>query len=368
MGQSNGIEQWNRTYGGPYIDWDCSVQQTSDGGYIICGITNSFGNGDFDIWLIKTNSSGDSLWSKTFGGADHDLGYSVQQTTDGGYIIVGNTESYGNGDTDVWLIKTDSSGDSIWSKTFGGADDDLGYSVQQTIDGGYIITGSTWSFSNGDNNLYMIKTDDNGDSLWTKTFGEQYEDLGYSIKQTTDAGYIVAGITVSSFIGGHDLYIIKTDENGDSLWTKTFGGADYDLGYSVQQTIDGGYIIAGSTESYGNGGFDVWLIKTDSSGDSLWTKTFGGAHNDKGYSVQQTIDGGYIICGSTNSFKIGYIYLIKTDGNGNITSTFNIPTSNPNRKLEKVVDVLGRKTKPINNTPYLEIYDDGSVEKKLIVE
>jgi hypothetical protein len=365
---ANGIEQWNRTYGGPYIDWDCSVQQTSDGGYIICGITNSFGNGDFDIWLIKTNSSGDSLWSKTFGGADHDLGYSVQQTTDGGYIIVGNTESYGNGDTDVWLIKTDSSGDSIWSKTFGGADDDLGYSVQQTIDGGYIITGSTWSFSNGDNNLYIIKTDDNGDSLWTKTFGEQYEDLGYSIQQTTDAGYIVAGITVSSFIGGHDLYIIKTDENGDSLWTKTFGGADYDLGYSVQQTIDGGYIIAGSTESYGNGGFDVWLIKTDSSGDSLWTKTFGGAHNDKGYSVQQTIDGGYIICGSTNSFKIGYIYLIKTDGNGNITSTFNIPTPNPNRKIESIVDILGRETKPKSNTPFIEIYDDGSVEKKLILE
>ena len=209
-------------------------------------------------------------WEKTFGGTGFDWGNSVQQTTDGGYIITGSTESFGS--PDVWLIKTDGNGIEQWNNTFGGTENDYGYSVQQTNDGGYIITGETKSFGSGNPNVYLIKTDGNGDSLWTKTFGGTDYSKGKSIQQTTDGGYIITGVTTSLGIGFYEVWLIKTDGNGDSLWTKTFGGSDYDEGYSVQQTTDGGYIITGGIKFLS----DVYLIKTDGNGDSLWTKTFGG--------------------------------------------------------------------------------------------
>ena len=205
---------------------------------------------------------------------------------------------------------------------------------------------------------------------WEKIYGGTSDEWGFSIQQTNDGGYIITGYTNSFGNGTEDLYLIKTDNNGDSLWSKTFGATNGEEGSSVQQTNDGGYIITGSTQSFGNGGYDVWLIKTDGNGDSLWTKTYGGIDDDHGSSVQQTNDGGYIITGYTSSFGNGDIdiYIIKTDGNGNVTSTFNIPNPPTNRKLEKVVDILGRETKPPKNTPFIEIYDDGSTEKKLIID
>ena len=257
-----------------------------------------------------------------------------------------------------------------WEQTYGGIDHDWGTSGKQTSDGGYIITGSTSSFGNGSNDVWLIKTDSQGDSIWTKTFGGTHQ-KGKSVQQTTDGGYIICG-TREDIPEIGDVYLIKTDSQGDSIWTKTFGGVENDEGYSVQQTTDGGYIITGETNSFGNGESDVWLVKTDSQGDSLWTKTFGGNEQDGGSSVQQTIDGGYVIIGYTDDpFVNGGVedlFVIKTDGNGNITSTFEIPLPNPDRKLEKTVNLIGQEIKPQTNTPIIEIYDDGSVEKKLIFE
>jgi len=305
---------WTRTYGGGDNDRGYSVRQTTDGGYIIAGRTLSYGAGEYDIYLVKTNSSGDTLWTRTYGGTDDDEGYSVQQTSDGGYIIAGCT---GGDFIDAYLIKTDSEGDTLWTRTYGGATrDEETWSVQQTSDGGYIIVGWTGSYGAGMYDVYLIKTNSSGDTLWTRTYGGTDSDKGYSVQQTTDGGYIVAGFTYSNGTGMYDdVYLIKTDSEGDTLWTRTYGGADSDEGFSVQQTSDGGYIVAGWTYSYGAGEFDTYLIKTNSLGDTLWTRTYGGTHYDKNYSVQQTIDGGYIVAGFAESGGRD-VYLLKTDSLG----------------------------------------------------
>jgi hypothetical protein len=312
---SDGNTLWEKTFGGYYYDTGNSVQQTSDGGYIIAGNKGSYyEDGWEDVYLIRTDSEGNTLWEKTYGGSYLDYGSSVQQTSDGGYIIAGDTDPNGSGEYDVYLIKTDSDGNSVWEKTFGGVDYDGGYSVQQTTDGGYIIAGTTESRGAGGYDVYLIRTDSDGNAMWEKTFGGSNNDFGSSVQQTSYGGYIIAGGTNSYGAGEYDVYLIKTDSDGNTLWEKTFGGLNYDTGYSVQQTTDGGYIIAGDTDSYEAGGTDAYLIKADSNGNKLWEKTFGGSDNDYGCSVQQTSDGRYIIAGSTDSYGAGGrdVYLIKT--------------------------------------------------------
>ncbi len=309
---------WTRTYGGSGDDIGNSVQQTSDDGYIIAGGTYSFGAGDSDVYLTKIDIAGDELWSQTFGGEGYDLGTSVQQTTDGGYIIAGCTFSYGAGNRDVYLIKTDANGNESWSQTFGGSANDWGYNVQQTNDGGYIIAGSTQSIGAGGYDVYLIKTDESGNEQWNETFGESGNDEGYSVQQTTDGGYIIAGLIHPNGTSIY-VYLIKTDSIGNESWSRTFGGDDNDFGKSVQQTSDDGYIIVGLTDSFGAGSRDVYLIKTDSNGNDSWTQTYGGSGYDRSMNGQLTTDGGCIISGWTESFGVGGydVYLIKTDSNGN---------------------------------------------------
>ncbi|MBC8277483.1 MAG: T9SS type A sorting domain-containing protein [FCB group bacterium] len=327
----NGDTLWTNTFGGSYDDYARSVQQTTDGGYIIAGLTISYGSGSFDVYLIKTDANGDMLWTNTFGGSDYDYGYSVQQTNDGGYVITGCTFSYGAGFTDVYLIRTDANGRTLWTNTFGGSGDDFGCSVQQTTDSGYIITGWTGSYGAGGSDVYLIKTDAEGDTLWTNTFGGSAIEYGWSVQQTTDGGYVITGFTFSYGAGSADVYLIKTDANGNEVWINTFGGSYDDYARSVQQTNDGGYIITGRTDSYGAGEYDVYLIKTDANGDTLWTKTVGGSSNDYGESVQQTTDGGYIITGYTDSYGAGEgdVWLIKVDAEGTLVEDFgmNQPSS-----------------------------------------
>jgi len=317
---ANGDTLWTRTYGGGGDDYSSAVEQTTDGGYIVAGDTYSFGAGSNDVYLIKTNSSGDTLWTKTYGGAGMDFGLAVEQTNDGGYIVAGRTESFGAGNIDVYLIKTDANGDTLWTRTYGGGSNDWVYAVKQTTDWGYIVAGQTNSFGAGAYDAYLIKTDSIGDTLWTKTYGGGVDnDYGKAVEQTNDGGYIVAGYTKSFGAGNYDAYLIKTNSNGDTLWTRTYGGIKWDEVGAVQQTTDGGYIVTGQTQSFGAGLNDVYLIKTDSNGDTLWTKTYGGGSNDWGREIEQTTDGGYIVMGSTQSFGAGVynMYLIKTDANGN---------------------------------------------------
>ena len=204
---------------------------------------------------------------------------------------------------------------------------------------------------------------------WEKTFGGLFNDGGSSVQQTTDGGYIITGYTRTAVIGGDmNVYFIKTDNNGNEQWSKTFGGNYSDFGYSVQQTTDGGYVIVGYTYDSVVYALDVYLVKTDDTGNEQWSKTFGGTLDERGYSVQQTTDGGYVIVGYvTDSNGLEDVYLIKTDDNGNVTSEFTIPL-NSNKELKKVVDILGRDANPEKNKPFIEIYNDGTVEKKIIIE
>jgi len=304
-----------RAYGRPGYNEARSVQRTSDGGYIVAGSTFYLGGGGYNILLIKIDTNGDVQWAKTYGGPGADYALSVQQTSDGGYIVAGGTLSFGAGGNDIFLIKTDAFGNVQWAKTYGGTMADEAYSVQQTSDGGYIVAGITWSFGAG-GDILLIKTDANGNVIWAKTYGGTGDDWAYSVQQTSDGGYIVAGKTYSFGAGWYDIFLIKTDAFGNVQWAKTYGEAGAEEAYSVQQTSDGGYIVAGKTYSFGAGGSDIFLIKINASGNLQWAKTFGGTSVDRAYSVQQTSDGGYIVAGGTYP----NVFLIKTDANGDIGS------------------------------------------------
>jgi len=214
-GYAHAQVRFAKTYGGSGNDSARSVQQTSDGGYIVASFTNSFGAGNYDILLIKTNAFGNVQWAKTYGGANFDRANSVQQTSDGGYIVTGRTTSFGAGGWDIFLIKTDASGNIIWAKTYGGTNWDWAYSVQQTSDGGYIVAGYTTSFGAGNWDIFLIKTNASGNVQWAKTYGGSGDERAYSVRQTSDGGYIVAGYTTSFGAGSDDIFLIKTDANGN---------------------------------------------------------------------------------------------------------------------------------------------------------
>ncbi|NQE45065.1 hypothetical protein C5S31_03455 [ANME-1 cluster archaeon GoMg2] len=322
-------EEWNRTFGGTGWDTAYSVQQTADGGYILAGFTESFGTGSSDVWLVKTDSSGHKQWDKAFGGTNKDMAYSVQQTADGGYILVGYTCSEGT--ENVLLVKIDPTGNEQWEKTFGGTNYDRAHSVQQTSDGGYILAGHTGSYGAGYLDFWLVKTDSNGNKLWDKTFGGTDWDTACSVQQTADGGYILAGSTSSYGAGSYDFWLVKTDPSGNMQWDKTFGGTAFDEAFSAQQTSDGGYILVGCTCSSGAGSEDVWLVKTDSGGNMQWDKTVGSTEWDRGQSVQWISDGGYILAGWTASYGAGDydFWLIKVKREGAISIFDTQQSENP---------------------------------------
>ena len=317
---ADGSVAWQKTYGGAGYDSYPAPQQTSDGGYIVAGGTNSFGAGGYDFWVLKLNADGSVAWQKTYGGVGgYDIAFSIQQTSDGGYIVAGQTTSFGAGNTDAWVLKLNPDGSVAWQKTYGGAADDFAYSIQQTSDGGYIVAASTSSFGAGSTNAWVLKLNANGSLAWQKTYGGTAQDFAGHIQQTSDGGYIVAGYTTSFGAGNYDAWVLKLNPDGSVAWQKTYGGAGYDLA-GIQQTSDGGYIVAAATSSFGAGNYDAWVLKLNPDGSVAWQKTYGSTGDDSPGIIQQTSDGGYIMPGYTTSFGAGNYdaWVLKLDSNGNI--------------------------------------------------
>jgi len=325
---SSGDIEWQRTYGGRFRDSAWSIQKTSDGGYIVAGATESFGAGDADIWILKLTSSGDIEWQRTYGGTNWDGVPYIQEAGDGGYIVAGGTESFGAGGGDIWVLKLDSSGDIEWQRTYGGSLGDGGCRLQLTNDGGYIVAAITESFGAGSNDLWILKLTSFGDIEWQRTYGGIYWEWATDIKLTSDGGYIVSGATLEFGRYGNFL-ILKLTSSGDIEWQRAYGGGFMDYPWSIQQTIDGGYIVAGYTESFDqqNRWLDISVLKLTSSGDIEWEETYGGGVDDLAWSIQQTSDGGYIVAGSTYPLSEGGdvfgaggedLLVLKIDPNGDI--------------------------------------------------
>ncbi len=319
-----GVIEWQRTYGESDDDYAECIQQTNDGSYIVAGHTKSFGAGGSDIWILKLDSKGNIKWQRTYGGSDLDLVYSIQQTDDDGYILVARTCSFGAGSDDIWILKLDSEGNIKWQRTYGGTSYDMAYSIQQTSDRGYIVAGRTYSFGEGKDDAWILKLTSSGDIEWQRTYGGSGYDGSSFIQQTSDGGYIVLGYYTFDCLEGADTWILKLNPEGEIEWQQTYkeiDGHDF-FPRSFQQTSDGGYIVAGWIDLTGWAFGDAWILKLTSIGDIEWQRIYGESdpHSDNASSIQETSDGGYIAAGSTNSFGAGNtdIWILKLDSEGEI--------------------------------------------------
>jgi hypothetical protein len=260
---ATGGMQWDQTYGGTGMEYAYHVIQTVDGGYALFGQTNSFGAGSNDFWLIKTDSSGNMQWNQTYGGTGSDIGIHVLQTGDGGYALLGHTSSFGAGSSDAWLIKTNATGGMQWNQTYGGTGMEYGQCLEQTSDGGYALACITTSFGAGSMDCWLVKIDSSGNMQWNQTYGGTGSDGPTHFIQTTD-GYAIVGFTTNS--SNQDAVLFKTNLAGNLQWNHTYGGSGTEIAYALLQTSDDGYLLTINTNSYGAGNNDIWLVKTDGLG------------------------------------------------------------------------------------------------------
>jgi len=302
---SKGNLVWDKRIGGHKFDKAYSCVETEDGSIYVVGYTTSYGEGHYDVYLIKVSKEGKIMWERTYGGKSSDQAYSICETRDGNFILVGQTQSYGAGASDVYLLKVDREGNLLWEKTFGGGNADVGRWVEETHDGGFIIVGETWSYGKGNGDIYLIKTDSLGNLIWQRTWGWRYYEWGSFVKETKDKGYALVGFSRSFGRGrAGDMIVIRTDSLGSLRWLKTFGGLDEDGGYCLSELKDGGFLVTGYARSFGDGKGDIYLVRIDKKGNLVWEKTFGGEDEDRAFCLK--VEGrNLIICGFTRSYGEG---------------------------------------------------------------
>jgi hypothetical protein len=309
---------WTKSYGGPKPETAYRMLATIDGNFFIIGSSQSYGGGDFDIYLLKIDPSGGLIWYKTYGGNGNDDGKEIEATADGNYIMTGTTYTTLS-KSDAFLTKIDPLGNAIWTKYFGGPSDGIGNSVKLCLDGGFIMAGQTFSYGQGGGDAYLVRTNSIGDTIWTKTYGVPLCDEARYILANNDGSFTFCVRDSSTGAGDIDIQVIKTDANGAQLWNKVYGGTKKDTPKMIQGTADGGYIVAGHSRSFGWINPDMWLIKLNAAGDSSWTRHYGGPAHEHCYAARQTADGGYIAVGMTRSYSPHQqIMFLKLDQNGNL--------------------------------------------------
>ncbi len=392
-------KRWAKSYGGSGLDIAYSIQQTSDGGYIVAGCTESSGVGSSDFWVLKLDGDGNITWQKTYGSDEMDFANSIQETSDGGYIVAGrrayplppgSPPGSSPANHGLWVLKLDSDGNVTWQETYGDSIVNEANSIRETSDGGYIVAG-TFMESYAGYHCWVLKLDSDGNVTWQKTYSDGATDVAYSIQETLDGGYIVAGSECwvlkldsggnitwqkeyddgyaiksiqQTLDGGYiaagrpsgarpwDSGVLKLDADGNVTWENIYSGGGKDFAESIQETSDGGYIVAGYTESFGAGDYDCWVLKLDSGGNVTWQKTYGGEGQERAYSVQQTLDGGYIVAGYAASLGAGSYdcWVLKLDSDGNVGCPSCSLIGNSNANVTDTIANVSEPTLSVNTT------------------
>ena len=321
-----GNAQWQQTYGDSLNDKGSSIVITPDNGYVFTGTYTDTASNE-DVIISKIDNEGNLLWKNTIGNGSNEEGLGIQKTQDGGFIIVGSTDAYnpwsGNpvGEKDIFIVKTSENGDSLWSKSIGGANFDIGKKIYEKPEGGYILIGTTTSFAEVGqslNNIIVIETNASGIQTDKLTYGGTKNDYGESL-QITDDGYILLGTTNSFGAGESDIYVVKIAKNIHTItWEKYFGHSEIELGTSISSTDDNSFIISGATESLGEGLKDSYIIKIDASGNEVFSKTYGGIGSEISNSIIQTNDQGFIFLGASNFEANSMISLTKINNEGEL--------------------------------------------------
>jgi hypothetical protein len=313
-----GEELWRRRYGGTDVDWGTGLEQTTDGGVVLVGTSWSGISKRAEVYLAKVDSSGNPMWSHRLGGRSRELGHGVRQLADGGFAVAGTTDSFGSGAEDGWLIRTDLTGKVLWQKTYGGERADRVYSLCAGA-GGLVAVGETASFAEGGTDVYVIQTDASGKLLWEKALGGAGKDQARSIRETRGGGFLITGSTWRQGQTRSDLYLLRLNADGSLRWERALGGEYADHGHFAIQAADGGFIAVGNTWPFGTlGRSEIYLVRTHEDGRTDWVRRFGGSGDGYGYWVRQTADGGFIVVGRSNSLGgRDRIFLLKTDARGN---------------------------------------------------
>ena len=329
---------WDKTFGGSREDMGFSIIQTENGGYAVAGYTildrekrkdtwrAKLGYIELteekkqDFWIIKLDKNGNMEWDEVFGEKGTDIANSIIQTRDGGYAVAGSIWTIYARKQDIWIIKLDENGNTEWGKLFDEDENDIAYSIIQTEDGGYAVAGGTGKRVWGETNCWVIKLDAKGNMEWENNFGGTGWDEIYSIIQTKDGSFIATGCVWSKGAGRGDIYVAKLNKKGNLVWDKTFGGSENDEAHSIIQTDDGGYAVAGFTVLEDTGDRDIWVIKLDKEGNQIWDKTLGGTSEDWANSIIQTEDRGYAVAGWTSSMGAGKtdVWIVKLDKRGDL--------------------------------------------------